>query len=675
MRAASGWLLLALWLPSATAAVDPSRFAYQAPILGEEARLLRLALDREVLEASRPGLADVRVVGLGGEEIPYLLLGKAVDQELVESRRVEVAPLEVRRERIEAEGRPPRTRQTVELPPPPVSASGWTLVVDPGVATTVRALELEGLVDGEPAWRQETSLFRLESGAARLEYALPTEPWDALRLVLVGEEGGYLDPRFRYASRSVLQGASPVELRLEAAAGSPEPPQGWTALVLERPRAVVPDRLEIATSTAFFDRAVRVWDRGPGLEPREIGSGRVFRVPSFTEVEQLAVVVGAARGDRLEVWIDSGDSPPLRDLEVRAVVDRPALVFARPSDVTGEHVATLLFGGGTVTRPRYDLASLAPPASAAEGPFTRAVRGSIDPSRAGRAWLGAIAPNPQFDAASVLAFARRAGAAVDAARFSHRFPVTVPAGTSGPVHVVVPAAALAVLAPNRGDLRIVDDGGRQWPYLWTHEVQTRWVEATLETRSSAGETELRLTPELAPVAADGLRLWLPEPVFVDRPYRLVARRPNGDEASAVEGRLRLEPSRDRAVLQVGVPSGPISELTLTVSDGDERPLEVESASIAVAEPVLYLVAPPGAYSGLVGDRRTEAARYDLERERDLVLTLPATPAVVGELEANPGRGLLAGWADLPLGRVGLWAALALAVLGMGLLAFRLVREE
>jgi hypothetical protein len=70
--------------------------------------------------------------------------------------------------------------------------------------------------------------------------------------------------------------------------------------------------------------------------------------------EQREIVVRPARGERLRLEIDDGDSPPLDALTVSAVVRQPVLI----ADLEGtgeEPAAHLLFGGHRAHAPRYDL--------------------------------------------------------------------------------------------------------------------------------------------------------------------------------------------------------------------------------------------------------------------------------------------------------------------------------
>ena len=76
---------------------------------------------------------------------------------------------------------------------------------------------------------------------------------------------------------------------------------------------------------------MRVLDVAQGEPAREIGGGSVFRVAELEGAELLEIDLGAARGETLRVEIVDGDSPPLAELTLEAVVRQPVLVFAPPA--------------------------------------------------------------------------------------------------------------------------------------------------------------------------------------------------------------------------------------------------------------------------------------------------------------------------------------------------------
>jgi hypothetical protein len=109
---------------------------------------------------------------------------------------------------------------------------------------------------------------------------------------------------------------------------------------------------------------------------------------------------------------------------VSAVLREVALVFSLPAahDPSG----TLLFGGGRIRAPRYDIAALA-----------RLLDGQASPAR-----LGEVAPNPGFDDRPLLGFAMRPGAALDPRVFAYRRPISIPESRTGLARVRLEVADL-----------------------------------------------------------------------------------------------------------------------------------------------------------------------------------------------------------------------------------------
>ena len=115
-------------------------------------------------------------------------------------------------------------------------------------------------------------------------------------------------------------------------------------------------------------------------------------------------------------------------------------------------------------------------------------------------------------------------------------------------------------------------------------------------------------------------------------------------------------------------------IELHVQNGDERPLTIRRATLVTLARDLFLAAPAGEYRLLVGSDTVDDPRYDIESARDLVLSVRAEDAELGELVANPAYAPPSPSRDA-MTEAALLAVLAVAVLLLGLLTFRLVRSE
>jgi hypothetical protein len=681
--------LLLLLAPSLAAQPEPEAlFPLRAEITAPAGVLSRVLLPPEVLRSCRGDLSDVRIFDEQGREVPFL-----VDRGLAGERAWEllttVSPPIVSAEREEEarEGAPNllRERYGLALPSemPEASEAAWELVIESPRSAFVRRVVV---TDGNDL-RLEGSFFRLSpsAGAAadsreRLRLPLPGLPVSAassepavLEVLLEGEEGFYLEPTFRLEAVRRLAGtewaAVPLEELERREVGE------TTHLELARPRGVVPDQLRLATATPAFRRRVEVWDEGPGALDAALSREALFRVPALVPVEDLEVPLAAPRGDRLRLVIANGDSPPLEDLEVAAVVRRPALLFTLSTPR-----ATLLFGGGRAHAPNYDLEGLLPTGRRQEGEAAEVGSRLVDPQQWAEAQLGEAEPNPRFDPTPILAFAHQPGRHLDSRPFRHRRELEVGAGSEslseGLARWTFTLEDLAVARQDLADVRIVDEDDRQWPYLVERgeaEVEQPLAVGEPEVRDGVSRYRLEFSEadDTGALAPDRLALETEAPFF-DRDYELVGF-VDGDEIPLARGRW-MRRAGDPRPLTVACPARPVEALELRIQDGDDAPLAFTRIEAHVPVPTLYFPAPAGRYNLLLGYPEADPPRYELERIRDLVLTVLSTEAQAATLEDNPAfrlRARLAG--DEGKQQLLLWLVLALAVVVLGRLTLRLVR--
>jgi hypothetical protein len=457
--------------------------------------------------------------------------------------------------------------------------------------------------------------------------------------------------------------------------------EGRTVVDLARPRGVVPDLLRIETATRTFDRRVQVLDDGPAAGGA-LGSGTIFRVEALVPVGEQQIALRPARGDRLRVEIDDGDSPALGSLAFAAIIRQPSLIFSAGAGRADAAFGTLRFGGGRAHAPRYDLAGLLPPpAAAVTGKRAEAAALLYDPAAVHAARLGDTRSNPAYDGAPALAFAMHPGAVVDRRLFSHVRSLTVPATAEGLSRLRIDPADLAVLHDDLSDLRVADDGSRQWPYLVEREAATDLVPLEVEGPKSRDRTS-RYTLRLpfTPMRFDRLVLDTGAGFF-DRVFSLELKTVD-EEAGTPREKTTILPGRltrpvdDPRPVSLAVPPVRLTSIDLVVEDGDDAPLEFRSAQARVVLPEVYLTAPEGRYALLLGAPDQDPPRYELERVRDVVLAVKAAPIAAGPLEANRDYSLSArlkgqGYRQTAL----LWIALSAAVVVLVLMTLRLARRE
>jgi hypothetical protein len=269
----------------------------------------------------------------------------------------------------------------------------------------------------------------------------------------------------------------------------------------------------------------------------------------------------------------------------------------------------------------------------------------------------------------------RPGAPVELAGFSHVRSLHVGPSPEGLVRVQPDLPLLALSREHGADLRVVDGEGRQWPYLWGDEWLDRTVEATVTAGTAPAEhtSVFRIQLPAGRVDVDHLLLDIPE-TLVNRPYQVWgSNHPDDELRSMARGTLARLPGARGERLRVDV-GHEAAVLELRVQDGDEQPLTVRGATVVTKARDLFMAAPAGEYRLLVGNERIEAPTYDVESARDLLLSLSAVDATLGPLGDNPSYAPPSPSRDA-LTETALLVVLGLAVLLLGVLTFRLVRDE
>jgi len=666
--------------PAADAAAGPealvSLFPYEAEITAEGPGMVRLELPPEVLERCRSDLSDLRVFDATGRETPFVVLGRRMAEpgaRLI--RRVTPEVVSVERSQELPERGPTRWLETylIEVPELPAGAGSWELELLTSRAELVARIDLWTL-DEDGSQRpllEEGSAFRLDSPRAeRLRFPIAIGS-GRLGIDLISEQGSYLAPTLRLEAVRELVGPAPSRVGLEILAQ--EHRDSETELVLDRPRGLVPAGLRVRSTTSAFHRQVTVWDEGPNADPDPLGRATLVHLDAVVPVSVDELQLRPAHGDRLRVVIENLDSPPLAEVTVEAVVTRPVLLFSLPEPA---HTATLRFGGARARRPRYDLAAAAPQLGAAwsEDDASR-MRAFLEPERSGTATLGAIRSNPGFDPAPALAYAMHPGAELDTRPYSHQRLLEVAPSAEGLARLRLTPEDLAIIRPDLADLRVVDPESRQWAYLLEPGAATATVALDLAGQRSVNRhTTYHLQSAVGPITATRLELELAAPFF-DRAFELKTRATGHDVRQLDRGRL-IRHQGDPRPQVLRLPAERFEELELIVEDGDDAPLELTRAEASIPVADLFMAAPAGAYTLLLGFPDAEAPRYELERVRPTVLA-----AAPGRIASHPLEESPAFSASARLGsstgmqQILLWLAIGIAVLVLVVLTLRLARQE
>ncbi len=661
--------LLAVALAASTAAAadfDPSRAAWRhrrAVAVPPSDGFAALDLPPELRARSRSDLRDLRLLAADGAEVPFVV-DRLAEREASRSWAGTLT-------------------DTAQEPVGPADetagTSRWT--VDLGAAHEIDTVELEVReqdfakrvgVEGSADGRDWT---RLASDAPVFD-----RPWQGrVRHTQIALESAAIVRYLRLTARDHRRSAPITLTGVRAAWTRRAPGETWsrpvTVAPVDRAKGVTRYRLEVeglpvealdieAEDRAFSRRVVLREVSGPTERVR--ADGWTYRVSLPEEAlagQRLRVALSSPpEGGVLILEVHDGDSPPLRGLRVAASGAATRLLFAASS------APVVLYYGNDVTRAaHYDLAAL---------------HGRIATSgRLAAASLGAEAANPAYQKPAPLPIGILRGAAVDVSRWRAERPLEVADATDLYVVALAPGD-LARLRADLGDLRVVDDAGRQVPYI----LEPAAVEARVALRADKARTDPRLTrhrlevPELpgrATVPLEGLVLQLEE-TFFDRPARV---RAAGDEKRARRlwtGRLERRPADGGVApepIRLTWPPERARDLELEIENGDNAPLVLSSAEALVRVPRLTFQAGAGAYRLLLGNAEAAAPQYDLASLRREVLAYSAVPATLGASRANPAFRGFAGdlLGDAPPTLL-LWGTLLATVAALLWLTMRVLRQ-
>ena len=271
----------------------------------------------------------------------------------------------------------------------------------------------------------------------------------------------------------------------------------------------------------------------------------------------------------------------------------------------------------------------------------------------------------------------RPAAVLDPGAFTHKIKLSVRASPDGVSRLRLTPEVLSLARPDLGDVRVVDNESRQWPYIIKAFAVQQLVDMTFAPPALAQGTS-RYAVQLAawPAQIDELLIRI-DREYLDRPYHLVGKPAgeSGAERSIATGRL-VRRVGEGAQASIPVPPIRLRSLALVIEDGDDAPLSLTRARAAFTVPDLLLVAPSGEYALLVGDPGAAPPRYDLARAREAIVGAAAGVIETGPLGLSPTHKVKgAEAAEGGPEQLALWGALGLAVVVLAGLALRLARQE
>jgi hypothetical protein len=438
--------------------------------------------------------------------------------------------------------------------------------------------------------------------------------------------------------------------------------------------------LEVTAADTNILRPARVVEPhldGDHLVPFELGRSTLRRASrDEATAADLVVPIRVPTGTQVDLTIDDGSNLPLNLGGVVALIAPLPWIYFESAD---SQPLTARLGDAKLAGPAYDLEAVRP-----RLPTTPAATAN---------WGDAITlPIPPEDRAPPPSLI---GARIDVGGF--RYARAVPVGPSGLTALSLDAAALA--HSRLADVRIVDGSGRQLPYLLESRDEPlalplgkpvsaqppAWLaRRDVALGSHPGEVAksqnrswytLRLPHEGLP--ASRLLLTTSARVFTRQLTVFMQREPVSPRERTGAQRLVSEmwshanPDERAPQMTLELPGLPTRDLVLVVDEGDNAPIDIDSATLLLPGYRVRFFATEGAPLTLYyGDDSVGAPRYDLALLRPHLLGVPATEIAPGpeRLHATPvPPAQMPTWA--------FWGVLVAAVMVLLGLIARLLRSE
>ena len=643
----------------------PRRLAVDLALLSEAARFVRMERVQHRDGAhwrAVDGLSDLRLFDPGGREVPYLL--------------------------IYPRGTEPEWRAASVLPIEPVQDRSSGFEADLGSPTRVDAVHAEGIpspflkrltLEGSGdrvRWTvlaAEATLFDLPHEALR-QLSVPFTPgvYRYLRVTWNDTNSGRVPLPTGVRARLAQSTASTPDLpRVEAQFERRPSEPGLSRYRVTLPAAGLPGvALTLDVGGGHIFRPATVTEsalQGTAAVPRQIGRATLSRViREGATAEDLRVPIARPGDTQLELTVDDGSNPPLALNRVwLELAELPWIYFEAPA---GPVVAR--YGATGLPAPRYDL---------------EAARASITIADVAEArWGSAATGTPE--SADSSSPRPQPGPAINLQGYRFERILSAARGLA-----VVPMDA-AVLAHSRGidggfaDLRIVDAGNRQVPYLIERlqeplaiDLSPQRIDPALpELRADRGRNvsaySLRLPFENLP--GSSLVIETSGRLFT-RSVRVGIQRPpdRGHRDAWLQelGSTRWTHTSDDAAaasLSVRLPAVAAQELTLVIDEGDNSPLPLTTTRLLLPAYRLRFYAPDEPVRLVYGRPGQSAPEYDFELLATRVLGAAATEVQLGEERALSGRS---GETSVLVSPRLFWVGLALAVLVIAGLIVRLMR--
>jgi len=602
--------------------------------------LVRVNLPAETLEASQPGLEDLRIIDSAGNQVPYLIERLLPD--------------------AESTIRPTEFRSTIENGATHlVLKTGTSAIIGVSLETPathfMKAADVEGSNDGR-TWTKLAggdSLFQLPNGATKLRVSFPEGAWQFLRITIdeLGSPPVPFTGAHLHKARTTAP-AEPVAITIKSRDESP----GTTRLALDLGAAnLTLGSLRIESSEPVFTRPVTLAVpevRDDGIGESNIADAVIYRVNVNGKNEaHLEIPLESQIHTReLLVLIRNEDSPAISIDAIRADRRLVRLIFF--ANQPGQY--SLLSGNSQCAVPRYDLSALS-------GKLRNATGMAVVPS--------ALVPNPNYKPPEALASLTLSGSKIDVSKWKFRKPLALT--QNGVQQVELDPELLARSQPDQRDIRVVR-GEYQLPFLFERTSLSRPISlnaaaANDPKKPALSRWSLKLPQPGVPITR--LVCTSSSPLF-HRQMRLLEEVTDerGDKFASELGRATWDqtPDSPKRDLVIELNARPKNEtLFLETDNGDNPAIELRDfRGYYPVTHVIFKATPDPAQPIWLYYSNADAAapRYDLTLVASELLKAERCAVVAGAEENLSPKRPFVGQTLTGSTRYIFWGALALVVI-------------
>ena len=612
--------------------------------------LVKLSLPIETLDASRPGLEDLRLHDDAGTELPYWIQIPAPAPQVIQRAKGFQIALNP-------------TSTTVTLETGLAQAIDGVLLESPST-DFIKSVRVESSSDGT-SWQplaQGVPIFRQPRGANQLQVPIPLgiRPW--LRLTVDDQRSQPIP--FTGASLHAAQGEpapsevlpitlserheNPGESRLTLNLGAGN--ASLASIQIETPDPLFIRRVTLAVSEVLED----------SVRETSLARGVIYRVAveGQAAAEELSIPLEKqVRSRQLLVLIDNQDSPPLSITRVRALRRPVYLIFqARTGGV--HHLVT---GNPQCPPARYDLAALG---------------GNLKATALSSIRFSAVTTNSSFHPPEALPGVQSEGSTLDVAAW--RFRKAVKLTRIGAQQIEMDLDVLSHAQTDFQDVRLLKDG-KQWPYILERTSINRKLTPSISYARDVKNPKLsrwriKLSHGALPITRLSCRSRTPLFQRDVSIYEEVADR-RGEKYRRIAGSATWVQTPDKQGRELVVALGARLEtdtLFLETHDGDNPAIELEGFQLFYS--AMRILFKTGSEDNLFlyyGNPRVPSPRYDLNLVAVQLLGSDKSVASLASEEplkkARWGDGGTAG-----KGGVVFWGALAVVVVALLVIISRLL---